>query len=253
MTALSAKPFSVRWSALLPPLVAWLLVLMIFSQEQWWRRVLSALFPTASTPIFERQTLLNLALQHLSITAIAGVLVLLVGLPLAVWVSRPSGQAFKPLLENLVAVGQTFPPVAVLALALPFIGFGSQGAVIALFLYGLLPVVRNTLTGLAELPHDVLDASKGMGFSSLQQLFRIELPLALPVILAGVRTALVLILATATVAPIIGGGGLGVPIIAGLAVSNLAMVTEGAVAVALLALLLDWTLLRFEAVLTPWR
>jgi osmoprotectant transport system permease protein len=233
--------------------MAWLLVLWLLAQQGLWQRVLSALFPSASSPIFERQTLLNLTLQHLGITALSGLLVLLIGLPLAVWASRPVGRAFGPLLENLVAVGQTFPPVAVLAMALPLVGFGSQGAVIALFLYGLLPVVRNTLTGLAELPGEVLEAARGMGLSGTQQLFRIELPLALPAILAGVRTALVLILATATVAPIIGGGGLGVPIIAGLAVNNLAMVTEGAVAVALLALLLDWTLLRVETALTPWR
>lgn len=247
------RPSTVQWSILLLPLLAWMGVLGLFAQQGLWRTTLSALFPTASTPIFERQTLLNLALQHLAITALAGGLVLLIGLPLAVWVSRPGGKAFKPLVENLVAVGQTFPPVAVLALALPFIGFGSQGAVLALFLYGLLPVVRNTLTGLAELPPEVLESARGMGLSSLQQLVRVELPLAVPVILSGIRTSLVLILATATVAPIIGGGGLGVPIIAGLAVSNLAMVLQGAVAVALLAVLLDWTLLRVEVALTPWR
>jgi len=126
-------------------------------------------------------------------------------------------------------------------------------AVLALFLYGLLPVVRNSLEAFASLPADVLDAARGMGYSRWQLLWHVELPLALPVILAGVRTSLVLILATATVAPLVGGGGLGVPIIAGLAVSNLAFVAQGAIAVALLALLLDWTMGRLEKVLTPWR
>ncbi len=211
------------------------------------------LFPSAQSPLFERETLLNLTLEHLAITFGAGALVVLVGLPLAVWVTRPVGAAFRPLLENLVAVGQTFPPVAVLVLALPFFGFGSPGAVLALFLYGLLPVVRNSLEGLSSLPEDVLDAARGMGYTRLQMLWRVELPLALPVVLAGIRTSLVLILATATVAPLVGGGGLGVPIIAGLAVSNLAYVVQGAFAVALLAVLLDWTLGRLEQVLTPWR
>ena len=122
-----------------------------------------------------------------------------------------------------------------------------------MFLYGLLPLVRNSLEALASLPADVLDAARGMGYSRWQLLWHVELPLALPVILAGVRTSLVLILATATVAPLVGGGGLGVPIIAGLAVSNLAFVAQGAIAVALLALLLDWTMGRLEKVLTPWR
>ncbi|WP_297859111.1 ABC transporter permease [Meiothermus sp.] len=223
------------------------------AQQSIWKVLFSLLFPSAQGPLFERETLLNLTLQHLAITFGAGALVVLVGLPLVVLVTRPAGAAFRPLLENLVAVGQTFPPVAVLVLALPFFGFGSSGAVLALFLYGLLPVVRNGLEGLTSLPHDVLDAAKGMGYARWQMLWRVELPLALPVILAGIRTSLVLILATATVAPLVGGGGLGVPIIAGLAVSNLAYVVQGAAAVALLAVLLDWTLARLEQALTPWR
>jgi osmoprotectant transport system permease protein len=228
-------------------------VLFGLAQQAFWKTLLSMLFPSARSPIFERETLLNLTLEHLAITFGAGTLVVLVGVPLAVWVTRPAGVAFRPLLENLVAVGQTLPPVAVLVLALPLFGFGSLGAVLALFLYGLLPVVRNSLEGLTSLPEDVREAAKGMGHTHWQMLWRVELPLALPVVLAGIRTSLVLILATATVAPLVGGGGLGVPIIAGLAVSNLAYVVQGAVAVALLAVLLDWTLARLEWTLTPWR
>ncbi|RIH89134.1 ABC transporter permease [Calidithermus roseus] len=237
---------------LVAPVVAWGLLMGLFAYQDLWKRTLAALFPN-QTPLFERQTLLNLALEHLAITATAGLFVLLVGLPLAIWVARPSGAAFRPLVENLVAVGQTFPPVAVLSLALPFVGFGSNGAILALLLYGLLPVVRNTLEGLAAVPPDVLEAASGMGYSPLQRLWRVEIPLALPVILSGIRTSAVLILATATLAPLIGGGGLGVPIVAGLAVNNQAFVSEGAIAVALLAVLLDWTFARLEAVLTPWR
>jgi len=227
--------------------------LLFFAQQEVWKRALATLFPSARTAIFDRQSLFNLTLEHLMITGVAGLLVVLIGLPLAVFVTRPTGKAFKPLLENIVAVGQTFPPVAVLVLALPFFGFGSKGAVLALFLYGLLPVVRGSLEALSSLPADVLESAKGMGYSQCQLLRRVELPLALPVILAGIRTSLVLILATATVAPLVGGGGLGVPVIAGLAVSNLALVMEGAIAVALLALLLDWTLRQVEAALTPWK
>lgn len=237
---------------LVAPAVAWGLSLALFAYDGLWKRALTALFPN-QTPLFERQSLLNLALEHLAITGSALFAVLLVGLPLAVWVARPSGAAFRPLLENLVAVGQTFPPVAVLALALPFVGFGSSGAILALFLYGLLPVVRHTLEGLAAAPSEVLEAASGMGYSPLQRLWRVEIPLALPVILSGIRTSAVLILATATLAPLVGGGGLGVPIVAGLAVGNLAFVSEGAIAVALQAILLDWTFARLEVALTPWR
>lgn len=239
-------------ASLIAPAVAWGGLLGLFAYQDLWEWALAALFPH-QTPLFERQSLLSLALEHLAITATAVGLVLLVGLPLAIGVARPTGAAFRPLVENLVAVGQTFPPVAVLALALPLVGFGPKGAIVALFLYGLLPVVRNTLEGLAAVPKEVLEAASGMGYAPLQRLLRVEVPLALPVILSGVRTSALLILATATVAPLIGGGGLGVPIVAGLAVGNQAFVTEGAVAVALLALLLDWTFARLEAALTPWR
>lgn len=255
MSTRTAAPLPTRRYAafqLLAPLLLWMVLLFLFAQQALWKAAFSGLFPSARSPIFERETLLNLALQHLAITAGAGALVILIGLPLAVFVTRPVGAAFRPLAENIVAVGQTFPPVAVLVLALPFFGFGSTGAVLALFLYGLLPVVRNSLEAFASLPADVLDAARGMGYSRWQMLWRVELPLALPVILAGVRTSLVLILATATVAPLVGGGGLGVPIIAGLAVSNLAFVAQGAIAVASLALLLDWTMGRLEKALMPW-
>ncbi|MER3462945.1 MAG: osmoprotectant uptake system permease [Armatimonadota bacterium] len=241
------------WKKLWLPILLWVGLFVLFAQQGLWARALSALFPSARNPLFDRETLLSLALQHLSITVGAGLLVILIGLPLAIYATRPAGAAFRPLLESSVAVGQTFPPVAVLVLALPIFGFGSTGAVLALFLYGLLPVVRGGLGAFSSLPADVLDAARGMGYSSAQRLWRVEFPLALPVVLAGIRASLVLILATATVAPLVGGGGLGTPIVAGLAVNNLGFVTEGAVSVALLALLTDWTLARLEAVLVPWR
>lgn len=247
------RPSTFDLRRVLLPAILWLLLLWLFAQQNLWQWFLQLLFPTNRSPIFDRETLFNLVLQHLSITFLTGLLVVLVGMPLAVLVTRPFGAAFKPLLENIVAVGQTFPPTAVLVLALPLFGFGPRGVVLALFLYGLLPVVRNTLEGFASLPADVLEAAKGMGLSPFQRLWRIEFPLALPVIMAGIRASWVLILATATVAPLIGGGGLGVPIIAGLAVSNLGYVVQGALSVALLAVLLDWTLSQLEQALTPWR
>ena len=247
------RPSTFDLRRLLLPAGLWAALLLLFSQQNLWAWFLQTLFPSSRSSVFDRDTLFNLVMQHLGITFLTGVLVVLVGLPLAILVTRPVGAAFRPLLENIVAVGQTFPPTAVLVLALPLFGFGPRGVVLALLLYGLLPVVRNTLVGFASLPADVLEAAKGMGLSPIQQLWRVELPLALPVIVAGIRASWVLILATATVAPLIGGGGLGVPIIAGLAVSNLGYVVQGALAVALLAVLLDWTLSQLERALTPWR
>ena len=212
---------------------------LLFAQEEWWQRALSALFPDQRRVLYGRTTLLELAVQHVTIVAASLGVVLAIGVPLGVWLTRPGGREFLPLANNVLAVLQTFPPVAVLALAVPAFGFGMKPTLIALVVYGLLPVARNTIVGLEGVPADALEAARGMGMGPWQRLLRVELPLAAPVMLAGVRVSAVYTIGTATVAPLIGAGGLGVPIIAGLAVSNLAMVIEGAVPVAMLALLVD--------------
>lgn len=220
------------------------LALLLFAQETWWQAALGALFPREPRVLFGRSTLLELALEHLVITGTSLGVIMLIAVPAGIWLTRPSGRAFLPLASNLLTIGQTFPPVAVLALALPFFGFGLRPAVIALVAYGILPLTRSVITGLQEVPVDLLEAADGMGMDARTRLFRVELPLALPVIIAGLRISVVYTIGTATVAPIIGAGGLGVPIIAGLSVSNLALVLQGAVPVALLALLADFAVGR---------
>lgn len=220
------------------------LAFALFAQEAWWQAALQALFPDQPRVLFGRTTLLQLALQHLAIVGASLGIILAIALPLGVWLTRPSGRAFLPLASNLLAIGQTFPPVAVLALALPFFGFGIKPTLIALVAYGMLPVTRNVIAGLEAVPRDSLEAALGMGMGPAARLWRVELPLAADVIVAGIRVSTVYTIGTATVAPLIGAGGLGVPIIAGLAVGNLAMVLEGAVPVALLALLADYAIGR---------
>ena len=227
------------------------LLLFVFSQQSWWGAFLQTLFPDKTTVLFERTTLFQLVLQHLQIVGVAAAIILVIGVPLGIWLTRPAGRAFLPLASNLLSVLQTFPPIAVLALALPFFGFGLRPTLIALVFYGLLPITRNTIAGLESVSPALKEAAQGMGMGPWEMLFRLELPLATRVILAGVRTSVVYTIGTATVAPIIGAGGLGVPIIAGLAVSNEALILEGAIPVALLALLIDFALGRLELALTP--
>ncbi|PYE51132.1 ABC transporter permease [Deinococcus yavapaiensis] len=234
-------------------IASWALTWALFAWQDFWRTALHALFHDVTTPVFERATLLTLVWQHLGLSLGAFGLVVLIGLPLAILVTRGAGRAFLPLASNVVAVGQTFPPTAVLFLALPIFGFGPTAAVLALFLYGLLPVVRGTLTGLESVSDSARDAARGMGMNGLQLLTRLDLPLALPAMLAGLRASLVLLISTATIAPLVGTGGLGVPIIAGLSVGNLALVLQGAVPVALLAILTDWTVRAVERRVTPWQ
>ena len=179
-----------------------------------------------------------MTLAHLQIVLLAAAASTAVAVSLGVFVTRPAGAEFLPLSRGLTDIGQTFPPIAVLALTVPVVGFGEAPTFFALFLYGLLPIFENTMTGLTQIPAAVLDAARGMGMNGRQRLLEIELPLALPVILAGIRLSVVVNLGTATIGSTVAAKGLGEVIIAGLLSDNTAFVLQGGLIVALLAMLL---------------
>jgi osmoprotectant transport system permease protein len=135
-------------------------------------------------------------------------------------------------------MGQTFPPVAVLAVCVPLLGFGSGPTLVALFLYGLLPIFENAMTGLTTLPPTVTEAARGAGMTNRQRLVEVELPLALPVILAGIRLSAVISLGTATIGSTVAAQTLGEVIIAGLLSNNIAFVAQGGVIVGVMAVLI---------------
>lgn len=189
-------------------------------------------------PIYTQTSLMSLTLSHLGIVAAAVAASTLTGLMLAILVTRPAGREFLPLARTVTAVGQTFPPVAVLALAVPVLGFGTGPTLVALFLYGLLPVFENALAGLTGQPPLVTDAARGMGMTPRQRLWRIDLPLALPLILTGMRLTAVISLGTATVGSTVAARTLGEVIIAGLLSSNTAFVLQGGMVVGILAVLI---------------
>jgi osmoprotectant transport system permease protein len=157
------------------------------------------------------------------------------------------------MVETVAAIGQTFPPVAVLALAVPLIGFGAGPALIALIIYGLLPIVENTITGLTTIPPATTDAARGIGMRPARILLQVELPLAAPVILAGVRISVIINLGTAAIASTVGAKSLGTPIIVGLNGSNTAYVLQGAILLGLLAILADLGFERIAGWLQRWR
>jgi osmoprotectant transport system permease protein len=136
--------------------------------------------------------------------------------------------------------------VAVLALAVPAVGFGAWPTLIALFLYGLLPIFENTLAGLSQVSAEVKEAARGLGMSPLQRLWQVELPLALPVIITGVRLSIIISVGTATIGSTVAAKGLGEVIIAGLLTDNLAFVLQGGIIVALMAMVLDALLRKVE-------
>jgi osmoprotectant transport system permease protein len=188
--------------------------------------------------IYDHGSLLSLTLSHLRTVFLATLASTVLAVGLGIFVTRPSGQEFLPLSRSLVNIGQTFPPVAVLAIAVPLVGFGEKPTFIALFLYGLLPIFENTLAGLTEVPPQALEAAKGMGMNARQRLLQVELPLALPVILAGIRLSVIIGLGTATIGSTVAAKGLGEVIIAGLQSNNVAFVLQGGLVVALLAVLI---------------
>ena len=197
------------------------------------------LFVKNSQPaIYNQGSLLDITLNHLAIVAGATAAATVIAVTLAITVTRPFGAEFLPLSRSLANIGQTFPPVAVLALAVPMLGFGTAPTLVALFLYGLLPIFENTLTGLTNLPPAVVEAARGMGMSGWQRLIKVELPLALPVILAGIRLSVVISLATATIGSTVAARTLGEVIIAGLLSGNTSFVLQGGLIVGVLAVLI---------------
>lgn len=189
-------------------------------------------------PIYDQGNLLSLALAQLATVCLAASASTAVAVTLGILVTRPSGAQFLPLSRTLVNIGQTFPPVAVLAVTVPLVGFGEKPTLIALFAYGLLPIFENTITGLKTTPPAVLESASGMGMSAGQRLWRVELPLALPLILEGIRLSLVINVGTATIGSTVAAKGLGEVIIAGLLSNNTAFILQGGLVTGLMAILL---------------
>jgi osmoprotectant transport system permease protein len=205
-----------------------------------WEPLATGLFPDEPEHLYRRVPMVALLGQHLLLAGIATLAATVTGVFLGVLVTRPAGRSLVPLVRDLAALAQTVPPVAVLVLAVPILGFGTAPTVLALFLFSLLPILGNTVAGIDQIDPALLEASTAMGMREWRRLLVTELPLAAPVIIAGIRTAAVISVGTATIGATIGAGGLGVVIIAGLVRDNLAFVTAGALASAALALLVDW-------------
>ncbi|ALM52492.1 ABC transporter permease [Halomonas huangheensis] len=195
--------------------------------------------PDSRVVVFERVDLLVLLGRHLLVVMVAALLSVVIGVGAAIAVTRERGREFLPLVAQVASMGQTFPPVAVLALAVPVLGFGTVPIIVALMLYGLLPIVRNTLAGIEGIDPAVREAARGMGMTARQILWQVELPLASPVIVAGIRTSVTINIATAALGATVGASNLGEPIIAGIVNGNTAYIVQGAVLIALLALAVD--------------
>ena len=225
--------------------VAVLVVALLFGMPQL-APAFELSFPGVTPAVFERSSFFALWLSHAGLVLVAGGAATILGIALAVFVTRPIGHDFRALVSTLAAVGQTFPPAAVLALAVPALGFGPRPTIVALFIYGLLPIIENAIAGLEGVPAATREAARGMGLSAWQRRRDVDLPLAAPVILAGVRVSVTIAIGTATIGSTVGALTLGTPIFDGLAGNKLPFVIQGAVLVALFAILTDMLFARLE-------
>lgn len=246
----SHHPQRRRWRDPLPLAAAALAVGVLGLPHS--KALFAALFPALDRPLYEQDPFATLLAWHVGLVLLSSAAAALVAGLAGIAVTRPAGREFRPLVETLVAVGQTVPPVAVLALAVPLIGFGALPALVALALYGLLPILRATIAGLEAVPAAALEAARGMGMTAWQRLLQVELPLALPVLLAGLRTSVVVNIGTATIASTVGAKTLGSPIIVGLSGFNTAYVLQGALLVGLLAVVADLLLQRLARRWQVW-
>jgi osmoprotectant transport system permease protein len=219
-------------------LIALALLVAFIATPESFAWVFAPLTKNDQPAIYVQTSLLALTVSHLTIVAVATVASIVVAVGLSIFVTRQAGAEFLPLSRSVANIGQTFPPVAVLALAVPVLGFGTAPTLVALFLYGLLPIFENTLTGLTTLPPAVVEAARGSGMTNSQQLLQVEIPLAMPVILAGIRLSVVISIATATIGSTVAASTLGEVIIAGLLSNNLAFVLQGGLVVAIIAVLI---------------
>ena len=184
-----------------------------------------------------REWFLELFGQHLKIAGIAIVLAVIMGLLLGIFIAEKEFMA--PVILTLANIFYTIPSISLLGILIPFTGIGDKTAIIALTLYGLMPMIRNTYTGICGVSQEIIQAARGMGSTDIQILWRIKLPLALGVILAGVRNMVVMTLSVTAIAAFIGAGGLGVAIYRGIKIYNPALTFAGSVLIALLALIAD--------------
>ncbi len=193
--------------------------------------------------------ILTLTVEHLVLSAAGVGLALLIGIPLAILITRY--RTVAGITMAVTDVLQTIPSMALLAALMIYLGLGNQTLVATLMIYSLLPIVRNTYTGIVSIDKGLIEAGKGMGMTRWQLLRMVQIPIALPVIMAGVRVAMVTAIGIATLGVLIGGGGLGAPIWRGMQIVDSSMILSGAIPAALIAILCEFGLAKLEKAVTP--
>ena len=216
-----------------------LLLLLIFPKEfeGFLGRYFLSKFPEGS-----RTPLSQLFTEHMEMVVISSALAISSGIFLGIFLTTKVGAPFKDSLLKLVSLGQTFPSAALLALVVPVVGYGLKGALIALYLYALMPIVYNVVVGIEEVPESVVEAAKGMGMSEVEIYRKVKIPLAMNAILGGIRTSTVINISAATLAAAAGAGGLGVLVVNGVRTFDMILILMGSIPVTLLAVIVELSL-----------
>lgn len=191
------------------------------------------------------------ALVHMQLVLIPVVVAFLIAFPVAVLLTRRRFMKYTDRVMTIFNMGQTIPPLAIIAIFFPFLGLGREPALFALTIYALLPIARNTLAGLKGVPQDVKEAARGVGMSEWEMLMRVEIPLSMPVVMAGVKISVVLTSGTAALGALVGGGGMGAVIFAGIDFFRAELIVAGTLVIGAIAIILDRILTLIDYMLTP--
>lgn len=194
----------------------------------------------------KHETITEYAVEHVILALTAIILAMLLTIPLAIYMTKMKHLFIREAIFTVANVFQTIPTIAMFAIMIPILGVGFKPAVFALFLYALLPLLRNTYTGMQAIDQDVVEAAKGMGYGSVQRIFQIEIPIALPYIMSGIRTTSVYIISWTTLAAIVGAGGLGGLVLSGIGFNDKNMIFTGTILAIAMALVVDLILGLFE-------
>ena len=195
--------------------------------------------------------ILKLSLQHFYLFIISLIIAIIIGVTLSIIATEEGREKIGKVIVSIAGAAQAVPSIAVVALVFIYVGIGAVPAIISLIIYSLVPIVFNATSGILSVPKNIIEAGKGMGFTRNQILWKIKIPIAIPVIIGGIRSAATIIIGTAVVASIIGGGGLGDLIFIGLKLNKPESLFAGAFCSALMAIIVDIILARVEKSITP--
>ncbi len=225
-----------------------IIVVVLIGYIIWYR---STTFSTTEQASLAWSTLKSTILDHIELTLISTAWVVVIAIPLGILLTREKARRVSPFVVNIANIGQAAPAVGLIVLFTFWLGTGFRTAVLGLVVYAILPILQNTIIGLRQVDQRTIAASRGIGYSGLRTLVQVELPLAVPVILNGVRTALVILVGTATLSTFIGAPSLGTLITTGVTLFLPKLLVSGAILVGLLAITIDWLGRLVELVATP--